>query len=405
MRFGAITVSVDGPLAEYADGFRRMLIGRGYRPRSIEGQLRLMAHLSRWMEGQGLEGNDLTLEVVQEFLDSRRASGHREYVSVTPGLAPILDHLREGGAVPPPAPAIPHGPEAGVLGAYEDYLVHERGLAATTTSNYLSVARRFVAVCASEGSALTDVSAGQVSEFVLVECRMRRSGGAVADLVVGMRSFLRYLHLTGVAQTALAGVVPAAAYPPSGSPAPPVDPDQAAVLLRCCDRRTASGRRDFAMLTLMLRLGLRVGEVAALRLDDLDWRHGEVLIRGKGHRQERLPMPADVGEAVAGWLRRGRPRCDCLGVFTTVRAPLGALASGTVSSLVARAARRAGLPGVTAHRLRYFAATELLRAGGEFPEVQQVLRHANMRHTAAYAKVDQVALTVVARPWPTAGGK
>ncbi|TWP32175.1 hypothetical protein FGL98_24595 [Leekyejoonella antrihumi] len=130
----------------------------------------------------------------------------------------------------------------------------------------------------------------------------------------------------------------------------------------------------------------------------------EVLIRGKGHREEHLPVPADVGEAVAGWLRRGRPRCDCPNVFTTVRAPRGPLTPATVSSLVTRAANRAGLPGVSAHRLRYFAATELLRAGAAFPEIQQVLRHANMRHTAAYAKVDQVALTIVARPWPHAGG-
>ena len=154
---------------------------------------------------------------------------------------------------------------------------------------------------------------------------------------VGMRALLRYLFVAGVTDAALDGAVPAAAHRPAGSAAPAVDPCGAALLLRRCDRRTAAGRRDFAILTLMLRLGLRAGEVAALRCDDLDWRHGEILIRGKGNRQERLPVPADVGQAEAGWLRRGRPRYQCPGVFTTLRAPLGTLTAATVSSLVDRA--------------------------------------------------------------------
>ena len=268
------------------------------------------------------------------------------------------------------------------------------------------MARRFVAArCASGDCGCTGVTAGWVSDFVLVECRRCRSAGAVQDVVVGVRALLRYLFVAGVTDAVLDGAVPAAVHRPAGSAPPAVDRRGAALLLRRCDRRTAAGRRDFAILTLMLRLGLRAGEVAALRCEDLDWRHGEVLIRGKGNRQERLPLPVDVGQAVAGWLRRGRPRCRCPGVFTTLRAPLGTLAASTVSSLVGRAARRAGLSGVSAHRLRYFAATELVRAGAGFGEVQQVLRHANMRHTAAYAKVDQVALTALARPWPAGGAR
>ncbi|TWP32359.1 tyrosine-type recombinase/integrase [Leekyejoonella antrihumi] len=275
MRFGTITVSVDGPLGIYADGFARMLAGRGYRPRSIEGQLRLLGYLSSWMHVRGLDVGDVTLEVAQRFVEARRAAGYREFVSVRPGMAPILDHLRQVGAVAPAALATPARPEPAVLGAYGAYLIQERGLATSTIANYLSVARLFVAACASEGVTLGDVGAGQVSEFVLARCRLCRSGGALGDLVVGMRSFLRYLHLAGVTQTALAGVVPTATHPLSGSPRP-VSPGQAAALLGRCDRRTASGRRDFAMLTLMLRMGLRVAEVTALRLEDFDWRQGEV---------------------------------------------------------------------------------------------------------------------------------
>ena len=159
------------------------------------------------------------------------------------------------------------------------------------------------------------------------------------------------------------------------------------------------GRRDFAVLTLLLRLGLRAGEVAALELGDIDWRHGEILVRGKGHREERLPLPADVGEAVAGWLRRGRPRASCTYVFTTLLAPRGPLSGKAVSAIVRRAARRSGVV-VSAHRLRHTAATELLRAGASLPEVGQVLRHASLLSTAIYAKVDHAALAAVARPWP-----
>ena len=179
----------------------------------------------------------------------------------------------------------------------------------------------------------------------------------------------------------------------------PIDRRQAARLLFSCDRRTAVGRRDFAVLTLLLRLGLRVGEVAAVELTDVDWRHGEILVRGKGHREERLPLPADVGQAVAGWLRRGRPRCACTHVFTTLIAPRRELSGKAVSAIVRRAGHRSGVV-VTAHRLRHCTATELLRSGASLPEVGQVLRHASMLSTAIYAKVDHAALSTVVRPWP-----
>ncbi|MGH8893535.1 MAG: tyrosine-type recombinase/integrase [Actinomycetes bacterium] len=156
-------------------------------------------------------------------------------------------------------------------------------------------------------------------------------------------------------------------------------------LLASCDRRSTFGRRDYAVLTVLARLGLRAGEVAALELTDIDWRAGELVVRGKGRRQERLPLPADVGEALVGWLRRGRPRCEATTVFTTVRAPHRGLTSG-VSAIVRAACGRAGLPAIHAHRLRHTAATEMLRAGASLPEVGQVLRHPSVLTTAIYAR-------------------
>jgi integrase len=157
------------------------------------------------------------------------------------------------------------------------------------------------------------------------------------------------------------------------------------------------------VLVLLARLGLRAGEVAAMQLGDIDWRAGQVTIRGKGSRLEQLPLPADAGEAIAAWLRGGRPACPSRHVFTTVLAPAGPVTRKTVLAIVKRAAARAGLGAVTAHRLRHGAATGLLRADAGLPEVGQVLRHASMLNTARYARVDHGALAAVARPWPGAG--
>jgi integrase len=154
------------------------------------------------------------------------------------------------------------------------------------------------------------------------------------------------------------------------------------------------------MLTMLVRLGLRAGEVAALELSDIDWRAGEVVIRGKGPRTDRLPLPADVGEALAAWLRRGRGSCACPNVFTRVRAPRLGLTSPGVSAVVTAACRRAGLPEVNAHRLRHTAATEMLRAGSNLAEIGQVLRHHSLLTTSIYAKVDRASLSAVAQPWP-----
>jgi site-specific recombinase XerD len=179
-----------------------------------------------------------------------------------------------------------------------------------------------------------------------------------------------------------------------------LETEQVAALLAGCDRSTVMGRRDFAILTLLARLGLRGHEVAALRLDDVDWRAGELVVRGKARRLERLPLPRDVGQPLADYLRHGRPRCMCRSLFLRARAPQEPLSAAGVRSVVHHACDRAGLPRVGAHRLRHGVATQMLRAGAPLAEVAQVLRHADQATTVIYAKVDRVALATLARPWP-----
>jgi integrase/recombinase XerD len=235
---------------------------------------------------------------------------------------------------------------------------------------------------------------------VLASCPGRAVGSAKL-IVCALRSLLRWLHLTGAVPVSLAAAVPSVAgWRLSGLPKG-LEPGQLRRLLASCDRRTPTGRRDYAILVLLARLGLRAGEVARLGLHDLDWRHGEITVVGKGERAERLPLPAEVGSAVAAYLRRGRPAtASGRSVFVRVRVPHRALTSSGVTMVVFDAAARAGLGRVHAHRLRHTAATAMLQAGSPLAEVGQVLRHRSALTTAIYAKVDHGALAVLARPWP-----
>lgn len=392
-------VRVVGPLAPHAAGFRRELERVGYRPNPVSDQLRLLAHVSRWLDAQELRVGDLTPTRVEEFLAHRRSEGYTLWLSAK-AMVPMLGYLRGRGVVPTPVPPAPASESEQLQERYRAYLVQERGLAAGTVAGYLHVSRLFWAARAVDGELHLDrLTAAEVSDFVLAECASR-SAGSAKYVVCGLRSLLRYLYLAGHTETRLDAAVPkVASWRLVGVP---VAFGRAEVvrLLASCDRRTTFGRRDYAVLLVLARLGLRAGEVAALELADIDWRAGELIIRGKGRRSERLPLPVDVGEALAGWLRRGRPRCECTTVFTRVRAPHRRLTSGGVSQIVRAASVRAGLPVVHAHRLRHTAATQMLQTGASLPEVGQVLRHASMLSTAIYAKVDRDRLRSLALPWP-----
>jgi integrase/recombinase XerD len=393
-------VRIAGPLAGLARGFDESLVRRGYRPGPATRQLRLMADVSRWLAERGLEADELTQAATERFSAERRAAGRTRLVSAR-ALRPLLDYLRESGVAPPPSAVAPSTASEALLERYASHLLVGRGLSASTVRNYVGLARAFLSwrEAAAGELGLGQLDAAAVSEFVLEEAR-RLSVGSANCAVTRLRALLRFLHLEGEVPSDLAGAAPPIASWRLASLVKALDERSVAQLLSSCDRRTRVGRRDFAILTLLSRLGLRAGELAALRLDDVDWRAGELLIRGKGSRRERLPLPADVGETLAAWLTRGRPRRGSVFLFTRLRAPHGGLSAGAVSCVVRRACRRAGLPLVGAHRLRHTAATEMLRSGGDLTEVGQVLRHRSRDVTSIYAKVDRVALAAVVRPWP-----
>jgi integrase/recombinase XerD len=393
-------VQVTGPLVPFVAGFGVRLERLGYARQPQAGHLRLMADLSRWLGERRLDSSGLSSEVVAEFAAGRRAAGHRDARSAR-SLRPLLEYLRELGVVPAVAPPLAIDPVGVVLADYASYLAGERGLAAVTVERETGLVRPFLAArVVGDVLVLDSLTAGEVTAFMLTRCGSA-SSATVQRTGTSLRSLLRFLHLRGVIGTSLVGAVPTAAnWKLVGLPKY-LTSEQTRMLMASCDPATAVGRRDLAILTLLARLGLRAGEVAALRLTDIDWRRGEITVVGKGNRRERLPLPVDVGEALVSYLHGFRPPATASReVFLGPRAPHRALTRGAVTQLVARASRRSGLGTIYAHRLRHTAATTMLHAGASLEEIGQVLRHRHTLSTAGYAKVDHERLRTLARPWP-----
>ncbi len=311
----ASIVRVTGPLAPFAEGLRRFLLGEGYTPLSAANLLRLTAHLSRWMKTQRVPAA-LTPALIEQFLHHRRRSGYTQF-RATRSLRPILSHLASRGAIDW-RPAAARRPACPVLERYVEYLTLERRLTAGSVGQYAATAARFLAAQAD----VRRLTAADVTAFVLAEAR-RYSVGTTKHSVTVLRSLLRYLHVAGEIEADRTGAVPAVAgWRGAGLP-PQVAATDVAPLLAACNRRTVVGRRDYAVLLLLARLGLRAVEAATLTLDDVRWADGEIVIRGKGS-EGRLPLPQDVGQALVAYLRV-RGRAPTRGLFLRGRAPHGHL--------------------------------------------------------------------------------
>ena len=394
-------VRVTGPLSPFREGFGTWLETAGYSRKMRAVHLRLMGDLSCWLGEREETIAGLSTPLLAEFIAGRRAAGQRTGLSMR-ALRPLAEYLRGTGAVLAEEPAPPSGPVEEAIAGYASYLRAERGLAAGTIEHETVLVRPFLAGRVREGGFkdLESLTAADVQAFVLDRARSA-SPARVQRTGTALRSLLRFLHLRGVTVSPLAGAVPAAAgWKLSGLPRH-LTQQEAARMVESCDLATVTGRRDRAVLLLLARMGLRAGEAAGLRLDDIDWRSGEITVRGKGSRHERLPLPPDVGEALASYLRDGRPaRGRSREVFAGVRAPHRPLTRGAVTQIAARASQRCGLGTVFAHRLRHTAAAGMLRGGASLEEIGQVLRHQRTLTTAIYAKVDYDGLRGLARPWP-----
>ena len=396
-------VRFTGPLEPFAPGLREELARLGYARTSAATLLQLAAHLSRWLGASGVGPGGLTGPVIDRFLVERRRT-YRNYRSVQ-GLAPILGYLRGLGVAPGPVPLVAVSRADVLLDRFARYLTVQRALTGPVAVAYCHWVRPFtqVVLFPDDVDRIAVLTAADVSRFLAARLpAMSRKSAQMTTSSV--RSLLRFLHAQGLVTSPLADVVPAvASWKLSGLPQA-LPADQVQALLDACDRSSAVGRRDVAVITMLRRLGLRCSEVAALEVSDIDWRAGTLTIHGKGSRTDRMPLPVDVGEAVVEYLRHGRPRTTARTVFVRAVAPFTPLGRVSVTCIVARAARRAGLPTMHAHRLRHTAATERLNAGASLQEVAQLLRHASVATTVIYAKTDRNRLAQIARPWPPAAG-
>jgi integrase/recombinase XerD len=395
-------VSGEGPLAAYAAGYRCELERRGFSPRSVRDRMEVAGQLNRWLAAEGLSAGDLAAARAREFFAALRAGGQRR-VPAMQTLDPLFAYLHDEQVLPPGPAATP---AEELLASYRRYLMLERGVAPLTALRYERMARRFLAGRVSRAGAQTgaeDLCGAEVIAYLAGCCSRLRTTGSAKREAADLRSLLRFLYLKGITATDLGTAMPpVAGWRDTRLPAAMSAADVTA-LLGGCDRSRPSGLRDLAILTLLARLGLRSGEVAALQLGDIDWRAGEIVVRGKARCQDRLPLTVEAGEAVAGYLRGGRPSSRCPEVILTLYAPYRGIHPSSITRVVYRACSRAGLAPVGGHRLRHALASEMLRQGSDLVEISQVLRHRDSATTSVYAKVDRAALRTVARPWPGAG--
>ena len=392
-------VIVRGPLAPFADTYREAVSALGYTPLSIVRLLRQVAGFSCWLEDNGLAAGDVNGERMDTFLVFQRAGGRDSGLVSRPGLLCLRDVLLARGVVVASVPERVLSRHEVLVESFERFLVVERGLAVGTVQGYVSHTRRFLARFGVD-SDVGAITASVVTDAVLAESAVV-GVAATQNFVAGLRSFLRFCFVDGLTVNNLSE----AALPLTGrrrSPLPQgISRADAKALLESCDRRTGLGRRDYAIIVTLLRLGLRRAELSGLTLDDIDWRAGELVVRGKGSRVDRLPLPTEVGAAIAAYLQRGRPVSDRREVFLRDRAPFEPIASGTVASTVRRACRRAGIAEVGSHRLRHTMACDMVAADVPLVEIAQVLRHRSLQSTAIYARVDVEQLRQLAMAWPT----
>ena len=390
-----------GRMGPFVEGYRSRLLSLGYTPGTVGGQLKALGQIGRWMQAEGVESAQLDEAQIELFLSLHRAEGHSRVPSLRSFVA-LLEYLRDEHVIAPVASA-PLTAFEELVGSYREWLSGERGLAPSTVLRYENLARRFLREHASgaDGVDIRALTGLVVSGFVLAECA-RVSRGAVKGRITELRSLLRFLYLRGLTPMALAPAVPAVAgWRDTAIPQTLTAADVQA-LIDSCDRSRTAGIRDFAILVMVARLGLRSVEVARMQLGDVDWRAGEVLIRGKGRRLDRLPLPVEVGQALATYLQDARPHIEDRAVFVTCRPPRRGIRPDLVKTVVRQACVRCGLPPVGAHRLRHAVATEMLSKGASLIAISAVLRHQDLATTAIYAKVDLGGLRTIAHPWPGA---
>jgi len=396
-----------GVIGVYFDSFAAHLAACGYATATIRSQLKLLGQFNEWLIRRRCAIHQLNDELVTSFLKrcTRRGRVQRGDAKT---LRQFLIHLRTRGVLAPLAPVVDDSPLGQLQHEYARYLTTERGLAPVTVSDYVDVLRRFLTERFGNGPLdFSTLTVSTITTFVIRQARTM-SPRYAQSMVSALRSICRFLRQRGAIDRDLAAAMPSVSDWRLATIPKYLNPEEVERVLQTCDGKTAVGRRDHAILLLLARLGLRAGEIIALELDDIRWRAGDILVRSsKRLPLDRLPLLAEVGDALATYLRRDRPPHTTRRVFLCTRAPRRGFANpSTVSTIVRRALARAGLsPALKgAHLFRHSLATRMLRHGASLPEIGMVLRHRAVQTTEIYAKVDLDGLRALTQPWPETGG-
>lgn len=388
-----------GPLAPFLDVYISRIEKDGFLPSSVPCQAYAIARFSKWLQQEAIRLGDLDEIKVRRFLDRDPGVVHFPEPAT---IRRLLLMLRDIGVLKAGPPTVVT-PLQRCVAEYRKYLVHQRGLAESCLSNYLSYVEQFLSRrFGANEPCFMELCASDVTTFMKDQIG-KLSAGRARLLVTALRSFLRYLRHQGLIMVELSGCVPAVACWSFSEIPKSLPTGTVQRVLAQQVRTTAVSCRNFAILMLLARLGLRAGEVVALSLEDLEWEEGLIRIRRKGARWTQLPLPSDVGEAIATYLRSHRPRCSSRRVFLRHSAPIRGFAHTiTVSSIVRRTLIRAGVDSTRtgAHLLRHTLAVDLLRNGASLDEIGDVLGHRGPNTTALYAKVDLAALSTITLPWP-----
>jgi site-specific recombinase XerD len=394
------------PAGPQLDGFATWLAAQGYSLQTGGSCLRHAVHLGRWLDATRVEIATLDEKVIAAFVahfpacdcEGERVGGHdraRARVRV------FRRYLQAAGVVPrAPAPLV----EEPLLGEFVTWMRQQCGVTEWTVKAYSRVVRKLLERVGREPGAYT-IAMLRRAVLALAEGHGASKGEQV---VTATRMFLRQLAVRGVCSPDLADGIPRPARWSQTTLPKHLPPEDVEKLIASCDVSSATGLRDRAIMLLLARLGVRAGDVLALRLADIDWRRASFRVVGKGRRESWLPLPQDIGDAILAYLERGRPRIDDDHVFLTVRAPWRDITNNSsIAQLVERAIQRAGVhaPSFGSHLLRHSAATAMLREGASLDGIASILRHRSIQTTTVYARVDQRLLGQVAQPWMTSEEK
>jgi integrase/recombinase XerD len=394
-----LKVRARGPLVPLIPAFREALFRSGYAPNTVAQQLRLVAHLSQWLDARGMKVRHLSPAAIESFLRYRRIT--HVNLRTWRALAPFVGFLNSSGVERTPDRAVPLPACEEILERFGRYLTYERGLRATTVANYLNQTRPFMRWRAKgAGDDFATLTANDVTAFLLVRAA-EESRGSVRVAATALRALLKWMFLTGVTPVSLGGSIAPIAYSSYAGLPKGLTAGQVRALTEQATSSVLCPRRNLALVLVFSRLGLRSREAAGLLCKDINWRAGTVTVTGKGGRVQMMPLPVDVGAALADYLRSERPASPDGEVFLRALAPHSAMSACGLSQVVTSLGKSAGIVDrIGAHRLRHTAATAVLARGGSLVEAAQLMRHASQTSTVIYAKVDLTALRTMARPWP-----